>query len=490
MARQAAAVAPSEIEDSGTKRKAETVATRTSKRTRKTVTTTEVPNGDVIVEAAPVRKRETPVKADEGLAETFAEAPSARKRKPRVKVEEETVKSTKIAVVDGESGTTEIQVKRKRQRKQKEEDLTPLAERTVDSKLRVGAHVSIAGGLHNAVTNLVHIGSNAFALFLKSQRKWENPPINTEHADLFIEACKQHSIEPGTCCLPHGSYLVNLAHPDEARKKQAYKSFHDDLTRCHRLGIKLYNFHPGNSNACGREEGIRLIAENINQAHQDPKTGDVMPVLETMATLGNTIGGTFQDLADIIKLVEDKTRIGVCLDTCHVFAAGYDLRTPETFVSVMKEFDEIIGLKYLKALHVNDSKAPLASYRDLHARIGTGYLGLRAFHNLVNDERLHGLPMILETPIEVDDGTGKKVEDKSIWAREIKMLESLVGMDVESEHFKKWEKELADEGAGERERIGEQVERKKKKDAEKMAPKKRKSKKKVEIDEEDEEDSA
>lgn len=306
--------------------------------------------------------------------------------------------------------------------------------------------------------------------------------MDPEHATLFLEGCKKLNIEPGTCCLPHGSYLVNLAHPDEDRKKQAYNSFHDDLTRCHKLGIKLYNFHPGNSNACTREEGIQLIAENINEAHKDPKTGGVVAVLETMASLGNTIGGTFKDLADIIELVDDKSRVGVCLDTCHVFAAGYDLRTPETFADVMQDFDDVVGLKYLKALHVNDSKAPFGSHRDLHARIGTGYLGLRAFHNLVNDERLHGLPMILETPIDVKDENGKKKEDKSIWAREIKMLERLVGMDVESDEFKKMEKDLADEGVSERERIGEQVERKKKK-AEK-APRK-KGKKKVESEEED-----
>jgi AP endonuclease-1 len=310
--------------------------------------------------------------------------------------------------------------------------------------------------------------------------------MDPEHATLFVDGCKKHNIEPGACCLPHGSYLVNLAHPDEGRKKQAYKSFHDDLTRCHKLGIKLYNFHPGNSNATTREEGIRLIAEHINEAHKDPKTGEVIPVLETMASLGNTIGGTFRDLAEIIELVEDKSRIGVCLDTCHVFAAGYDLRSPETFASVMQEFDDVIGLKYLKALHVNDSKAPFASHRDLHARIGTGYLGLRAFHNIVNDERLHGLPMILETPIEVKDENGKKKEDKSIWAREIKMLERLVGMDVESDEFKKLEKQLADEGVSERERIGDQVARKKKNAGEK-APRKRKAKKKVESEEEEDE---
>jgi AP endonuclease-1 len=325
--------------------------------------------------------------------------------------------------------------------------------------------------------------ANAFALFMKNQRKWENPELDPELAKLFIAGCKEHGIDVAKCCLPHGSYLVNLAHPDPERKKQAYDSFLNDLSRCHTLGIRLYNFHPGNANATTREEGIRLIAENINEAHQDPISGKVITVLETMASLGNTIGGTFADLAEIIALVDDKDRVGVCLDTCHVFAAGYDLRTPEAYAATMEEFDTIIGLSYLKALHVNDSKAPLASYRDLHARIGTGYLGLRAFHNIVNDERLHGLPMVLETPVDVIGETGKKIEDKSIWAREIKMLEKLVGMDVESDEFQELEAKLQDEGKRERQKIGEQVERKKAKD---VKPKKSRQKK---VESEDEKDT-
>jgi AP endonuclease-1 len=313
-------------------------------------------------------------------------------------------------------------------------------------------------------------------MFMKNQRKWDNPDMDPEHATLFINGCKEHNIEVGDCCLPHGSYLVNLAHPDAERKKQAYDCFQNDLVRCNKLGIRLYNFHPGNANATTREEGIKLIAENLNRAHEDPETGSVITVLETMASLGNTIGGTFEDIAAIISHVEKKDRVGVCLDTCHVFAAGYDLRTPESYAEVMKQFDDIIGLNYLKALHVNDSKAPLASHRDLHARIGTGYLGLRAFHNLVNDERLHGMPMVLETPVDSVDDNGKKFEDKSIWAREIKMLEQLVGMDVESDEFKELEKTLHEQGEGERERVGGQVERKKVKDAKPKAAGKKKVK--------------
>ncbi|CAO2654368.1 Nn.00g111010.m01.CDS01 [Neocucurbitaria sp. VM-36] len=378
----------------------------------------------------------------------------------------------------------EVQVKKTTIRKAKTiKNAAPLAQRTEDTKLRVGAHVSSAGGVHNAITNLISIGGNAFAMFLKNHKKWESKDLDPEHARLFIDGCKEHSISAADCCLPHGSYLVNLAHPDPERKKQAYGSFLNDLSRCHKLGIRLYNFHPGNANATTREEGIRLIAENINQAHKDPVTGHVITVLETMASLGNTIGGTFADLAAIIKLVDEKRRVGVCLDTCHVFAAGYDLRLPEAYTQTMEKFDQEIGFEYLKAFHINDSKAPLFSHRDLHARIGTGYLGLRAFHNIVNDQRFHGLPMVLETPIDVIGVDGKKTEDKGIWAREIKMLESLVGMDIESDEFRTLEAKLQEEGKAERDRIGGQVERKKLKDA---TPKKKRGKKKVESEDEDE----
>ena len=181
-----------------------------------------------------------------------------------------------------------------------------------------------------------------------------------------------------------------------------------------------------------------------------------------MAGAGGVIGNTFQDLADIIAEVDDKSRVGVCLDTCHVFAAGYDLREPEKFKSVLDGFDKVVGLKYLKALHLNDSKAPFGSHRDLHANIGTGFLGLRAFHNIMNETRFENLPMVLETPIDKRDPDDEKktIEDKSIWAKEIKTLEELIGMDVESDEFKRKESELSEQGREERAKHWEQHERK------------------------------
>ena len=282
--------------------------------------------------------------------------------------------------------------------------------------------------------------------------------------------------------MPHGSYLVNLAHVDPVRTKQAYDSFVDDLKRCETLGIKLYNFHPGVANSTTRDKAISHLAENLNQAHA--QTSTVVTVLENMAAGGNVLGSSFEDLRDIINETTDKSRVGVCLDTCHAFAAGYDLRTPEAFSATMDEFDRIVGIEYLRAVHVNDSKAPFASHRDLHANIGTGFLGLRAFHNLVNDARFEGLPLILETPVEVKDADGvvmkdekgKVREDKMIWAAEIKLLESLVGMDVEGEEFKRSEAELARKGRPERERLEEQIGKKVEKEAAKVA---RAAKKKV-----------
>lgn len=184
-----------------------------------------------------------------------------------------------------------------------------------------------------------------------------------------------------------------------------------------------------------------------------------------MAGGGNVIGSTFEDLRDIIALVEDKKRIGVCLDTCHVHAAGYDLRKPAVFKQTLDDFDRIVGINYLCALHLNDSKAPFNSHRDLHQNIGLGFLGLRAFHSLMNEPRFEGLPMVLETPIDrKDEETGKDVEDKGVWAREIKMLERLTGMDADGDEFKALEKELAEKGAEERAKYQEQFERKAEKD--------------------------
>ena len=273
--------------------------------------------------------------------------------------------------------------------------------------------------------------------------------------------CKDHKYDATKHIIPHGSYLVNLAQEEQTRAKQAYDFFLGDLKRCEALGIKLYNFHPGAAGQGSMAEAISRLASKLNTALAEVHA--VTPLLETMCGSGSVIGSRFSDLRDVIAKIkpEFKSRVGVCLDTCHVFAAGYDLRTPESFKKVLQEFDDVIGLKYLKGLHINDSKAPFNSHRDLHQNIGLGFLGLRAFHNVMNEPRFQNLPLILETPCDKpdpSDPTGKKViEDKGSWAREIKLLESLIGMDPEGEEFQKLEKELSDKGKAEREKVQKQI---------------------------------
>jgi AP endonuclease 1 len=335
-------------------------------------------------------------------------------------------------------------------------------------------------GVQNAINNALHIGGNSFALFLKSQRKWTSPPLAPEARDQFKAFCEEHKYDAAKHVLPHGSYLVNLAQADPEKADQAYTCFLDDLQRCEALGIRLYNFHPGSTGTNPRPEAIARIAAQLNKAHKATKT--VVTVLENMAGSGNVIGSTWEDLRDIIALIDDKSRVGVCIDTCHSFAAGHDLRSPEAFKKTMDSFASIVGMPYLKALHLNDSKAPFLSHRDLHANIGTGFLGLRAFHNVVNFGPFQDLPMVLETPIDKKGPDGKSVEDKSVWATEIKLLEGLIGVDPESEHFKKEEKRLQDLGAEERKKFQGQVDKKHQKTLDsmfkKLSPKKKKKAKK------------
>lgn len=379
----------------------------------------------------------------------------------------------KVKIEDGEAEEEEKVekkvVKKRKTKQEKEAELVPLAPRTdvstLKRKMYIGAHISGAGGVQNAVTNAVHIGANAFAVFLKSQRKWASPPMADEARNGFKENCAKEGFEAGKVVLPHGSYLVNLAQEEDGKAKQAYDCFLDDLKRCDALGIKLFNFHPGNTGPHPRAEAIARIAAQLNKAHRE--TESVITVLENMAGQGNVIGSTWEDLRDVIALVEDKSRVGVCIDTCHAFAAGYDLRSAEAFAKTMDSFNEIVGAKYLKALHLNDSKTPLGSNRDLHYNIGTGFLGLRAFYNVVNYPGFEGLPMVLETPIDRKGDDGKMVEDRKVWADEIKLLEKMVGCDFETQEWSDEEARLQRVGKAEREKFEKQVEKKKAKDQEK-----------------------
>ncbi|KIX98363.1 uncharacterized protein Z520_05664 [Fonsecaea multimorphosa CBS 102226] len=393
-------------------------------------------------------------------------ATTTRKRKAKSKVKKEAGSDSGIDDRGEDKIELDEPIKPKRKRKTKEEkeaEAMPLAARTVGLKMYVGAHTSIAKGVENAVTNCLHIGGNAFACFLKSQRKWENPALKDENRDAFKKALIEHKYDGLSHIVPHGSYLVNLATEDEDKAKQSYDAFIDDLHRCEALGIRYYNFHPGAAGQSPFAEAVTRLANNLNRALSETKT--VVPLLENMAAHGTLIGGRFSDLRDVISQIkpEYQSRIGVCIDTCHAFAAGYDLRSPQEFKKTMDEFDSVVGFKYLKAIHLNDSKMPLGSHRDLHQNIGLGFLGLRAFHNVMNEPRFQNLPLILETPCEVPDPSdprGKKmIDDKNIWATEIKLLESLIGMDPDGEEFRRLESDLSERGKKERDQMQAQYER-------------------------------
>ncbi|KPI46022.1 DNA-(apurinic or apyrimidinic site) lyase 1 [Cyphellophora attinorum] len=391
-------------------------------------------------------------------------APTARAKKPKASPGKRAAKSeptgdthdldTRLEGDPPVDGPAETPKRKRKTAAEKEAEAMPLAPRTTGLRMFVGAHTSIAKGVENAISNAVHIGGNSFACFLKSQRKWDNPSLQDTNKEAFRTGLITHKYDGSAHIVPHGSYLVNLATEDEEHLEKSYSTFLDDLHRCEALGIKHYNFHPGAAGKASMDSAIARIAANLNRALS--ATSTVVPLLENMASRGSVVGGRFSDLAGIIALIEPQHqhRIGVCIDTCHAFASGYDLRSPTAFNATLAEFDDTVGMKYLKALHLNDSKAPMGSGRDLHQNIGLGFLGLRAFHNVMNEPRLENLPLILETPCEKPDPKdpkGKKtLEDKGVWATEIKLLESLIGMDPEGTKFKKLEKELSDRGKAER----------------------------------------
>ncbi len=276
----------------------------------------------------------------------------------------------------------------------------------------VGAHVSAAGGVFNAPLNAKEIGAKAFALFTKNQRQWKARPLTEEDVEKFKKNLEAVGIKPEHV-LPHDSYLINLGSPEPEKRKKSLEAFIDEVERCYQLGLKYLNFHPGSHlKKVSEEECLKIVADSINEAIS--RTKDVILVIENTAGQGSNVGYRFEHIARIIELVEDKSRIGVCLDTCHLFAAGYDIRTREAYEKTMKEFDQIVGFKYLKGMHLNDAKSQLGSRVDRHHSIGKGNIGLDAFRFIMNDPRLDNIPLILETI------------DPSIWKEEIELLYSLV----------------------------------------------------------------
>jgi deoxyribonuclease IV len=276
----------------------------------------------------------------------------------------------------------------------------------------VGAHVSAAGGVGNAPLNAAAIDAQAFALFTRNQRQWAAKPFTEEEIAAFRANCRVKGYTPGQI-LVHDSYLINLGHPEAEALAKSRTAFLAEMRRCEALGLTLLNFHPGSHLGLLSEEAcLSRIAESIGIALAG--TEGVTAVIENTAGQGSNLGFRFEQLARIIQQLPDRGRIGVCLDTAHTFAAGYDLRTPEAFAAILEEFDRIVGFNYLRGVHLNDSKAALGSRVDRHAPIGKGQIGLEPFRLLMNDRRFDGIPLILETP------------ESERWAEEIRLLYALI----------------------------------------------------------------
>jgi deoxyribonuclease-4 len=275
----------------------------------------------------------------------------------------------------------------------------------------IGAHVSAAGGVENAPLNAHKIGAKAFAVFTKNQRQWKAKPLSPKSIEAFQQNCHELGYAPEHI-LPHDSYLINLGHPEEEGLAKSRAAFLDEFERCEQLGLIYLNFHPGSHlRKISESESLRKIARSINMALE--KTQKVTAVIENTSGQGSNLGYRFEHLAEIIDQVEDKSRVGVCLDTCHSFTAGYDLTSYDSYMETMANFDRIVGLGYLKAMHLNDCKKELGSRVDRHESLGQGTMGLEPFRFIMEDPRHDDIPLILETP------------NSDRWAQEIRLLYQL-----------------------------------------------------------------
>ena len=272
----------------------------------------------------------------------------------------------------------------------------------------IGAHVSATGGVENAPLNANEIGAKAFALFTRNQRQWRSAPLKQESIELFKQRCSEYGYE-SKAILPHDSYLINLGNPDAEGLMKSREAFIDEMSRCEQLGLSMLNFHPGSHlGKIDVDSCLALISESINIALD--KTSGVCAVIENTAGQGTNLGFTFEQVAQIISGVEDKERVGVCIDTAHTFAAGYDIKTESGFVETFRKFDEVIGFSYLRGMHINDSKKDIGTRVDRHDSIGKGFIGIDTFRMIMNDNRFDSIPLILETP------------DESLWPEEIRLL--------------------------------------------------------------------
>jgi deoxyribonuclease IV len=277
----------------------------------------------------------------------------------------------------------------------------------------IGAHVSAAGGVENAPVNAHEIGATGFALFTKNQRQWSAKPLTEENITRFKENCEKYGYGPESI-IPHDSYLINLGHPEKAKLQKSRDAFLDEMQRCEKLGITMLNFHPGSHlNKISETECLKIIADSINWTLDQTK--GVKAAIENTAGQGTNMGFRFEQLAEIIDQVEDKSRVGVCIDTAHAFAAGYDISTEEGFEDTFRQFGEVVGFDKLLAMHLNDSKKELGTRVDRHDSLGDGHIGWTPFELIMKDARFDGIPLILETP------------NPERWAEEIEVLKQMVG---------------------------------------------------------------
>ena len=277
----------------------------------------------------------------------------------------------------------------------------------------VGAHVSAAGGVENAPINAGKIGARAFALFTKNQKQWQAKPLTAASIAAFKKNLDTSGIAPRHV-LPHDSYLINLGHPDPEKREKSVLALLDEARRAEQLGLPFLNFHPGSHlGALTEDQCLDIIADGMRRILGE--TGEVGLLVETTSGQGGNVGYRFEHLARILERVDDPLRSGVCLDTCHIFAAGYDIRDAKGYGRTMGRFDKVVGRRFLRAAHLNDAKVDLGSRKDRHDSIGRGKLGMEAFRLLMNDPRLDDLPLILETI------------DETLWEEEIRLLYSLVG---------------------------------------------------------------
>ena len=291
----------------------------------------------------------------------------------------------------------------------------------------VGAHVSASGGVDNAPLNAMKIGAKAFALFTKNQRQWVAKPLEPKMIESFKTNLEKSGILPKHV-LPHDSYLINLGHPEVEKLEKSRAAFIDELERCEQLGLELLNFHPGSHLVKVPKKDLAyddkimeaeltcldVIAESMNLAIEATKSMNVKLVIENTAGQGTNLGYKFEHLGHIINKIEDKSRVGICLDTCHTFTGGYDLRTREAYDKTMDEFERLVGFKYLSAMHINDSKPKLGSRVDRHHSLGEGEIGWDTFKFIMNDKRMNDIPLVLETI------------DETIWDREIEQMYDMV----------------------------------------------------------------